>query len=69
MRRAVAALVVTAAAVVLLARFETEAPITLNPELGAAAARDAARARPAGGRAARAARRRGTGGRRPTARR
>ena len=31
MRRALAALAVTAAAVVLLARFETEAPVTLNP--------------------------------------
>ena len=30
MRRALAALVVTAVAVVLLARFETEAPVTLN---------------------------------------
>jgi uncharacterized protein with FMN-binding domain len=31
MRRALAALVVTAVAVVLLARFETRAPVTLNP--------------------------------------
>ena len=31
MRRALVALVVTAVAVVLLARFETDAPVTLNP--------------------------------------
>jgi uncharacterized protein with FMN-binding domain len=32
MRRAVVALIVTAVAVVLLARYETEPPVTVNPE-------------------------------------
>ena len=45
MRRAVAALVVTVAVVVLLARFETEPPRTRQPELRAGAGQDAARAR------------------------
>jgi uncharacterized protein with FMN-binding domain len=49
MRRALAALVVTAVAVVLLARYETEPPRTLNPNSAlrpAATAAPAPRARP-----------------------
>ena len=45
MRKAAAAIVVTVVAVVLLARYDTEPPVTVNPQLGAARPGDAARHR------------------------